>query len=153
MKDDEPTPEELREAEALARALDGAPSDSAAPPEALEVAALLRHAKSEGALDPARTQALAAKLRAGVRPPRRRWLWIALAPVAAGVTAMVVLALTPIPEPVTVSRLRSLPVPAASLLQAQAEAARGQPRALADLDAQMRAYRQTLFGKLRERRR
>jgi len=151
--DDEPTPEELREAQALARALDGAPSESAPPPEALEVAALLRHAQRGGELDPARAQALAATLRAGVRPPRRRWLWIALVPVAAGVTAMIVLALAPTSGRVTGSRLRSLPAPSASLLHAQAEAARGQSQSLADLDAQMRAYRQTLFARLREGRR
>jgi hypothetical protein len=140
--DDEPTPEERREAEALARALDGAPSDSVPPPEALETAALLRHAKRGGELDPARALALAAKLRAGVRAPRRRWPWIALAPLALGAAALLLmptmLARKAGPGPV-------LPPPAPSLLAAQAEAARGQLGALADLDARMRAYRQALF--------
>src|SRR5688572_33450767 len=90
MKDDEPTPEELREAEALARALESDPSGSAPPPEALEVAALLRHAHGEGQLDPARAQAMAARLRGLVRPPRRRWLWLA-APLLAGAAAIALL--------------------------------------------------------------
>jgi len=90
MKDDEPTPEEQREAEALARALDGDPAGSAPPPEALEVAALLRHAHGDGQLDPARAQAMASKLRTGVPRPRRRWPWL-LVPLAAGVTAVALL--------------------------------------------------------------
>jgi hypothetical protein len=148
-KDDEPTPEELRDAEALARALDGATPKSAPPPEALEVAALLRHAKSGGELDPARAQAIAAGLRADVRPPRRRrWLWIA-APLAVGAAGLLLLPsmlmLRTGPVGITGPRSRALPAPPASLLAAQAEAARGQPRALAELDAQMRAYRRALF--------
>jgi hypothetical protein len=147
MKDDEPTPEELREAEALARALEGAPSESAPPPEALETAALLRHAHGGGQLDPARAQALAAKLRAEVRPRRRRWWWAVLVPVAVG-TAGVMLFAT------TMQRrgpaLPPLPAPGPAVLAAQAEAARGRPQALADLDAQMRAYRQALYARLRE---
>jgi hypothetical protein len=144
MKDDEPTPEELREAEALARALDGAATDAAPPPEALEVAGLLRHAKSGGQLDPARAQALAAKLRAELRP-RRRWLWLGLTPLAVGAAALVLAPVLHRPLPA----LPVLPAPA-GLLAAQAEAARGRGQAIAELDAQMRAYRQRLYQKLRE---
>ena len=129
------------EAEALARALDGAAPETAPPPEALEAAALLRHAKSEGALDPARLQALGAKLRAEVRPPRRRrwWIWI-LPPLAVGAA---VLLLVPRTRPPL-----TLPTPAASLLAAQAEAARGNGEALASLDEQMRSYRRALYERL-----
>jgi hypothetical protein len=147
MKDDEPTPEEQREAEALARALEGAPAESAAPPEALETAALLRHAHGEGRLDPARAQALGAKLRAEVRPPRRRWIWL-LAPLAAGVTAAALLLFLR-PAPRGLPALASLPAPAPALLAAQGEAARGKGQALASLDQQMRAYRRELFDRLR----
>ena len=152
--DDEPTPEELREAEALARALEGATPESAPPPEALEVAALLRHAKSGGELDPSRAQAIAAGLRASVRPlRRRRWLWIA-APLAVGAAGLLLLPVTltrreshSFPVGITGPKPRPLPAPPASLLAAQAQAARGQPRALAELDTQMRTYRQALFRK------
>jgi hypothetical protein len=144
MKDDEPTPEELREAEALARALDGGAPESAPPPEALEVAALLRHAHGDGRLDPAREQALGARLRAEVRPPRRRRLWL-LAPLLVGATA--VLLLIPRSRP-RLPELTTLPPPSAALLAAQAEAARGKGPALAALDAQMRAYRRELYERL-----
>jgi hypothetical protein len=146
MKDDEPTPEEQREAEALARALEGAPSDSAPPPEALEVAALLRH--GGGDLDPARARAVADRVRPVVRRPRRRWLLV-LAPLAMGAAALVVL---PVMRRPTLPRLAALPPPAPALLAAQAQAARGQGQALEALDTQMRAYRQALFAKLREAR-
>jgi len=153
MKDEEPTPEELREAEALARALDGAPSEAAPPPEALETAALLRHGGGE--LDPARAQALAAKLRAEVRPrPRRRW-WPVLVPLALGVAVMVILPsallLRSRQLPPSIVSSAGLPAPTAALLTAQAEAARGRERALGALDAQMRSYRRALFARLQER--
>jgi len=144
MKEDEPTPEELREAEALARALDGAAPESAPPPEALEVAALLRHAHGDGQLDPARAQELAARLRANVRPPRRRWLWL-LAPLVVGTAALVLLLPAPRPQ---LPQLTALPAPSAALLAAQAEAARGRGQ-LSGLDAQMRTYRRQLFERLR----
>lgn len=167
MKDDEPTPEELREAEALARALEGAPSEAAPPPEALEAAALLRHAHRGGELDPARAQVIAAGLRAQVqqqpRPPRRRrWIWL-LPPLAVGAAALVLLLpMTLLRRPDSVPppavtgplpRLTAFPAPGAALLAAQAEAARGGGQGLGDLDAQMRAYRQALFARLREGRR
>ena len=144
MKDDEPTPEELREAEALARALEGAPSPSAPPPEALETAALLRHGGGE--LDPARAQALAAKLRAEVRPPRRRWRWV-LAPLAVGAAGLLMSGLVLRRE-----RPLPLPAPAPALLAAQAQAAQGRPQALAELDVQMRANREALYAGLQEAR-
>ena len=64
---DEPTPAEVREAEALRRALAGERPDSAPPPEALETAALLRYAGSAGGLDPARREALRGRLRSARR--------------------------------------------------------------------------------------
>jgi hypothetical protein len=154
MKDDEPspTPEELREAEALARALDGAPSDAAPPPEALETAALLRHGGGE--LDPARAQALAAKLRAEVRPRPRRRLWPVLVPLALGVAVLVILPsallLRSRQLPPSAVSPAGLPAPTAALLAAQAEAARGHEQALGALDAQMRSYRRALFARLQE---
>jgi hypothetical protein len=71
MSDENPTPEEQREAEALARALEGSTED--APRDALEVAALLGYAQGrdvadDGLLARARDAALEAK----VLPMRRR---------------------------------------------------------------------------------
>jgi hypothetical protein len=157
MKDDEPTPEEQREAEALARALAGEAPSSAPPPEALETAALLRYASGEARLDPARREALAAQLQKELfeRGTRKRplWFWIA-APLGAGAAAAMVLAITTMNSVAPARRtelpaLAKLPAPEQSLLAAQAEAARGRGQALGDLDAQMRAYRRALFDRLR----
>jgi hypothetical protein len=149
MKDDEPTPEELREAEALARALEGAPAESAPPPEALETVALLRYGQSGGQLDPARARGLAAKVRGELRPRRRRWWWIAVTPLAVGAAGLVMVSLVHRRG----AALPPLPAPAPALLAAQAEAAQGRPQALAELDLQMRAYRQAMYARLREARR
>src|SRR5437870_4961890 len=65
-----PTPEEQREAEALARALDGQPAD--APPDALEAAALLR-----GSRDAELSDARARAVRERVLPRLRHWHWLA----------------------------------------------------------------------------
>jgi hypothetical protein len=142
MKDDEPTPEEEREAAALAEALAGRPG-AGAPPEALQTAALLRFSHGSG-LDPARARALATELRAQLRP-RRRWRWVA-APAALAVAALVLVLVWPRrPE---LPSLAALPSPGPALLAAQAEAARGRAEALQALELQMRAYRRTLFANL-----
>jgi hypothetical protein len=148
MKDEDPTPEEQREAEALARALDGGAGDP--PADALATAGLLRYARGEG-LDPTR----AAALRAKARPrPRRRWVWV-VAPLA--VAAALILFLVPattmyqvqsVPQPAAPTA-PSWPPPTAALLEAQAAAARGGPGALERLDTGMRSYRQALFARLR----
>jgi hypothetical protein len=161
MKDeDEPTAEELREAEALAAALAGKPADRAPPPEALETAALLRYAHGEGRLAPARQAALGERARgaamAALRPRRRRlWWWLLLAPAAASAAMAVVVvgassrqaptavATAPAPEP----PLQLPPLPP-RLVQAQAAAARGGAAALAALDTEMRAYRRALYHQL-----
>jgi hypothetical protein len=139
MKDDEPTPEELRQAEALARALEDRPAEP--PAEALSAAALLRYSRSEGALDPTREQALLARLRRERSRPRRGlWLWL-MAPLAATAAAGVII--TQLGQGAFVA-----PRPTGTLLAAQAAAARGEGRALDDLDRHMREYRRTLFRQL-----
>src|SRR6185369_13839419 len=99
MKDDqEPTAEELREAEALAAALASERPASAPPPDALEAAALLRYAAG-ARLEPARQAAIAAELRGAVaRRPRRRWLWI-LAPALPAAVALALLVRANAPRP------------------------------------------------------
>ena len=157
--DDEPTAEELAEAEALARALE--PGAAAvpgggrpAPEDALATAALLRHARQVGAAPaPVAAQAAAARaLESRRRAPRWRWLIPAFAlPVAAVVTLVSTVTLRS-------SRVGSgasappvpLPAPAITLLEAQARAARGRAD-LAALDQQMRAYRDALYGALATR--
>jgi hypothetical protein len=146
MSEEDPTPDELREAEALARALEGQPGEAAAPPEALEAAAFLRHGGGE--LDPNHAAALAARLRAEIQPRRRTWLWW-LAPLVAGATAV---ALCVPARRHELPSLTSLPSPPPALLAAQAQVARGQGRAIDDLDGQMRAYRKEMFRRLREAR-
>jgi hypothetical protein len=124
--DDEPTEEELRQARALARALEGEP-DPDAPLEAVETAAFLRYARDGGRLDQ-----LALRR-------RRPFRWPALAIVAVVAAAGLMLLVRPRP-PVP-------PPPTAALLRAQASAARGSPGGLAALDQEMQRYRQAMFAR------
>jgi len=144
MSDDEPTPEEKREAEALARALEGQASDGPAPPEVMETAAHMRYVQSGGALAPERAAALAATLKSAPRArPGRAWLVGGIAGLAAA-TALVIMV------PLTMRRSQPAaraPRPSLSLLRAQANATRGGVQALAALDAEMRAYRAQLLSR------
>jgi hypothetical protein len=130
MSDDEPTPEERREAEALARALEGRPAEGV-PADALATAALLRYARSEGRLDPGRAAAVGRRL----QPTARRWWWLAAVPVAAA-AALVLVARAP----------QRLPPAPKELLVTQAAAAHGGGAELEALDRQMREYRRALFA-------
>jgi hypothetical protein len=152
MNDDEqPTAEELRQAQALARALAGHTEDERPPVEALEAAGLLGFARSGGALAADRAAALRQRLRPGavaaLRPRRRRliWAWMT-APVVAAVGALVVLVTRPAPP-----FPGGWPPAPPPLLQAQAAAARGEPGAIGRLDEQMRDYRQQLLARIRPR--
>src|SRR4051794_1100688 len=121
MDDDEPTPEELREAAALAEALEGRPADSAKP-EALAAAGLLRYARSEGQLDPLKAGAMSAALRsewAGRKQKRRfgLWLWVC-APLAGAAVMVMVLALREDRAPRSISAPSSLTSPLAAPLPA-----------------------------------
>src|SRR5687768_5986945 len=118
--DDQATADEIREAEALARAREG-DSSAPAPLDALAVSGLLRHAATDGRLDPARAAAIKATLRRQVVPRRWRWPWI-LPPLAAMVAAGLLLISPPHPP---------APPPPVALLSAQAAAARGDRQALA----------------------
>jgi hypothetical protein len=145
--DDQPTsPEELRQAEALARALDGQPTEATDSAD-LAVAGLLRYARSEGTLDPARARALGARLRregAGQdpRPRASRWLLVLL-PLTLSAAAAAFLLLPRRPP------VRVLPAPSPALLATQAAAARGSDGAFEALDRQMREYRRLMFEQLR----
>jgi hypothetical protein len=154
--DDEPTAEELAEAEALARALDpgaaaaASPGGRPAPEDALATAALLRHARQAGAAPvPAGARVTAARALERRRPPGWRWVvsvFVLPAAAAATITLFVTFGLRSYRQ----SGRAALPAPAITLLEAQARAARGKAD-LAALDRQMRAYRTALYGALATR--
>lgn len=154
MNEREPDEMERREAEALARALEGDGSADAIPDDALQAAALLRCTAGEGELADDRRRAVLARLEhdAADRPARRsrlRWL------VPAGSMAALLLVAavwvfgllsdrktTPPPQPVR------LPSPGLELLASQARAAAGSSRDLASLGEGMRAYRRRMYDAL-----
>ena len=151
-EDDEPAPseEELREAAALARALEkDAPPDAAPPIDALEAAALLRHARVPLAVPPAHEPIAAAQALAARRGRRLR-PWIAaslVVPAAAAAWLLVASVLNRSAPPVAIRP----PAPTPGLLAAQADATRGGRAALARLDQEMRAYRRQYHDGLRRR--
>jgi len=164
--DEEPTEQEEREAAALAAALEGEPAPAGdaeaaglGPDDALETAALLRHAGRPIAVPPAAEPSVAAKVaplldarRARGRRGGRRWIATSLALPAAAAGAWLLFA-------TTAGRHAPLsmvapPPPSADLLAAQAEATRGgrtPGAAIARLDVEMRAYRRRYHEGLRRR--
>jgi hypothetical protein len=149
--DEEPTEAELREAEALARALDRGRGDPEMPEDALGTAAFLRFAKDGGALDPDQARAILADALARARPPRARpaWRWRifgVLGLAAAGAAALLIVARAPIGDAAD-----TLPAPPRALLEAQIDAAGGRVASLDALAAETRDYRTTVYGALRDR--
>jgi hypothetical protein len=132
-----PTPEEQREAEALARALAGEEGD--APADALETAALLRGSRS-AELSDVRARAI----RERVAPRVRHWHWMAPLGALAAAAATLIVAVAHRGQTPT-----RIPAPPAALLAAQAEAAR--PHGGHDLEREMVAYRQQVLGALEGR--
>lgn len=149
--DDEPTEAELREADALARALDGRRGDPELPDDALGTAAFLRYAKDGGALDADQAEAILADALARARPPRARptWRWRvfgALGLAATGAVLVFIVARAPIGD-----AANALPAPPRALLEAQIDAAGGRVASLDALTAETRDYRATVYGALRDR--
>lgn len=146
--EDEPTPEELLEAAALARALERGQSHGAVPDDALVAAHLVRYARDGGALDPARGEAILAealeraRLKASSRA--RRFTWLGM--LALGAAAAATLYFSPRANE-TAARL---PPPPQALLGAQVEAMRGQGAGLAALEAEMGPYRARVLLSLEE---
>jgi hypothetical protein len=140
------TPEELEQADALARALEG---HGKGPGPELETAALLRQARG-GEIPDVRAQVLPALTG---RRPRRLWLWPALLiPMAAavlllGTATFSLRAPAPVHVRAVVVRVPAAPAPppTSSLLAAQAKAARGDRQALAALEDEMRRYRAAFY--------
>jgi len=157
MNEREPDERERREAEALARALEGDGTAEDIPQDTLQAAALLRRTAGEGDLPADRRRAILEQIapEPADRPARRgrlRWL----VPAGTAVVLALVVAVwgfgqltsrkvAPAPEPVR------LPSPALELLASQARAASGSSRDLAFLGESMRSYRRTLYDALAER--
>ena len=140
MSEPEPTPEELREAEALARELEGIPSAGA---EAERAAAALLAYAHRGGLSP-EAKARGAEEVSRLRVARRRWSVRAGALAAASAAAALAFVLWPrLPS--------SLPRPEAELLRVQSRAAGGDAAAVAALDERMRGYRGQVFASLERR--
>ena len=169
-EDEEPTEEELREAAALAAALEpdaaartegvGAGGDAPhAPGDALETAALLRQARAPLAVPPAHEPIAAARVGPALdarrsRGRRRARLWIATSLVAPAAAAAWLLFATTLNRHATSPAASLPPAPTADLLAAQAEATRGGGQAsaaLTALDSKMRAYRRQYHEGLRRR--
>ena len=163
MSEDEPTPEEMEEARALAEALDGGavPSRGASakvgepPRDALEAAALLRYSQDDG-LDPARTTDIGrefANASETANAPDRAdeatsfdlRLWTVVVPAAAMVAAAAAIAIlwrAPGGE---------LPPPHLALLRAQTEVIVAPGEGLAELQEQNARYRERWLVSMRDR--
>ncbi|MEM9067949.1 MAG: hypothetical protein AAGE52_05560 [Myxococcota bacterium] len=140
--------EELREAAALARALERGTAEE--PPEdALQMAALLSFSHDEGALDPDRSAAILEDVfkEARVRRPEKApwWRWLIPVGVAGAAAAVAVIFVM---KPAPPSGPMALPTPGSELLQAQAAAASG---AATKLDSEMEDYRSTVLAALEDR--
>jgi len=133
-----PSEAELAEAESLARALEGRREPgSDAIEEALAAAYLLQ--ASARPLNDLRAQAI---LNRAWRVPRRGLARAVVAGLAAAAAALLVIALRP-RQPAT------LPAPRPELLRAQLAAARPDgAEAMGQLDSEMSAYREQVFGAL-----
>jgi hypothetical protein len=149
--DDEPTPEELEEAERLAAALEGSGREHA-PEDALASAAFLRQAGGHYHLDAAARDRLVEEALAEARPPGRSetppW-WerlgfrIGIVVGAVAATAALLLLLRAAPAPT------ALPEPPPALLRAQASALAG--HGPEELGREMDAYRGQVYAALSER--
>ena len=147
--DEEPTAEELAEAEQLARALERGHSAGSVPEDALGAAALLRFAKDGGALSPEQSERILEDVLAQARPRAVRPRFAAtllglLGLSAAGVASILFVVRSQAPEPA------SLPAPPHELLEAQLSAA-NMRSSLTTLDVETARYRQAFYAKLRER--
>jgi len=160
-EDEQPSEEELREAAALAAALENEPAGGGAPTDALETAALLRHARAPLAVPPAHAPVAAAHVAPALEArrmprPRRSRIWIAISVVApAAAAGWLFLAQSPMRahrHPIQPKIHVAPPAPSSGLLAAQAAATRSGDApgvALARLDREMRAYRRQYHEGLR----
>jgi len=137
---------EKREAEALARALEGDGSPEGIPTDALEAASLLRASREDAGLDPARQQEILDKILPEKKPRRIPWLrWLVPVAGVAGVLFLVMtvpmLSKSPPQQAAVV-----FPAPPRDLLMAQVQALRD--RNLKGLDKKMQKYRGQMYASL-----
>ena len=151
----EPTEEELREAAALAQALDRGSAREGLPDDAFETAALLRFGTDAGELDEGRADAILDEALRSARPRRPRaakapwWRWLVPAGLVTAAAAAAVVGVLVSGEAGPPETAASLPAPSSALLRAQAAAAAGDdPEAL---DQAMEAHRAEIFDRLGER--
>lgn len=150
MNDDDIDEHELREAEALAMALDRGRASDGLPDDALETAALLRYSEDGGALAPDREDALLEEVlqvadRVTAREPRRRsaWGWL-FGGLGLATAVALLIVLRPAPTPTV------LPAPGAGLLAAQL-ARMDDASNEARFDTEMRQYRGAVYAALEAR--
>lgn len=160
MDEKSPTSQEVLEAEALSRALEGDGSASEIPEDALAAAAFLRYSQDGGELAEDRKQALRAEIinhaeevaaKRALRPQKRSWLR-PVSVLVGGLTAAGLaffLVVTPTDEPPQLGL--EIPTPSSQLLQAQLSAAEGNQEGFEQLSNEMRAYRGELYATLSDR--
>ncbi len=157
MSDDEPTEEELREAEALVRALERGSAQEALPEDALETAALLAYSRDGGALSDERRAAILDDLLANAKLPQPKstrgpsWLAWLLPAVGVAAAAGVALLVVVTAERATPPAAAGLPAPPPALLTAQAAAAGGTRREAEVLGERMQSYRGEVYAALEAR--
>lgn len=151
MIDDEPSEEERREAEALARALAGErtqPGATEPPEDALVGAALVRFGQDGGLLANDRIRAVEKRLLSGLPKRSRqptRWLVPAAALAAAAAVVVTVMVGRELRDGA------ALPSPDVALLQAQARAGKGDATAARELEMAMRDHRARVYAALAQR--
>jgi len=134
---------ENREAEALARALEGDGSPEEIPTDALETASLLRASREDAGLDPARQQKILDK----ILPEKKRVSWLRwLVPVAGVAGVLFLVLMMPIYSRAPQQSAVVFPAPPRSLLMAQARAAQGKD--LKGLEKKMHKYRGEMYASL-----
>lgn len=146
MSDRDPTEKELREAEALARALEGDGSPQGIPEDALQTAGLLRASREDAGLDPGRQKEILEKILPEKKEPRGiPWLrW--LVPVAGVAGILLLVMMVPIYSKTPRHAAVRFPAPPRSLLMIQARAAQGKD--LKELQNKMQKYRGRMYASL-----
>ncbi len=151
----EPTEEELREAAALAQALDRGSAREGLPDDAFEIAAMLRFGADGGELGEDRSDAILEEALRTARPRRPRaekgawWRWLVPAGLVTAAAAAALIGVLATQAPETPTTAAVLPDPSSALLQAQAAAAAGDDPAA--LDRAMEAHRAQVLERLSER--
>lgn len=155
MSEQDPRPDEEREAEALAHALERGHGSDELPEDALETAALLRYGQDGGELGRERSEAILEEVLGSARAPESKpspsWLkWLVPLGGLAAAGAAVLIALRVV-GPGGDATAVAMPEPDVELLRAQAEAAAGSDEAASALSSRMRDHRGQLVVALGER--